>query len=792
MCSHSIVPLALSAVLVLVAPLGSRGIATAQSATYAAITGVVRTTDGVPLEGALASIPRAHRRCLTDAEGRFQLNVRPGAYALVVSRLGYTPHSQPVAVSAGASLNLTVVLEASPIELPPVVVTATSRTTASPLTTAADVEALGGYEKEVTQTVSLGATLEGLPGVTNISTGCAAGKPVIHGLSGNRIRVLNRGIGMDYQQYGARHSPPVDPHLVERIEVVRGAASVLYGSDALGGAVNLIPRVVPTTEDGAGYLSGHLEGGLQSNNRQASGSLRLEGATRGWGWTAAVVRRSAGNMHAPDVPTSLETGSRTAPRFTGELPFTDFDQTTSSLGFGYRWEGNLLAVDYSRWRDQRNFLLPGGDGVGQSLSDDAVQLRGNFLVGDTWALRPVLSLQKNLRLANAPGSPRTRLPQDVAVDLFVRGITARVEAEHERLASLSGRVGIEYLRQDQDTRGRVPLHPSAQVDNVSVFALEGARMGALSVEIGARFDLRRQEAEPNPALLLPDLSAGESAEHLTQKYTVASGAVGLSYRVGNHLAVTANAGRGFRAPSIFELHAYGVHGGVAAFQIGNPTLEAETSLNTDVSVRWHEPKLHAKVTAYRNVISDYVYLANTGEIEPVSGLPIHRTVQEDAVLWGSDLTLQAQVLPWLQVTGVAEAVEGATRQTDLTLPLLPALQSRVGVVVTPGSIGPAGDVRFHLTVRRAEKQDAAGPYEPFWQYDQNPDFGIASTPSYTLLDAGLSLSIPVDGRPATLHVVATNLADTAYRDFLDTYKGYALGMGRNVTIKVGVPIGGRR
>jgi len=790
-CIRSPIHLSLFVVPLLLATAGAGASASAQSGTNGVVAGVVQGADGEPLEGALVSVPRLHLSSLTDVQGRFELSLRSGVHTLFISRIGFAPLTEDVTVGAQASLRLTFLLDESPIELPPFVVTATARTTASPLTTPADIDVLAGHEKEVEQAASLGASLDGLPGVTNISTGAVAGKPVIRGLSGNRVRVLNHGIGMDYQQYGARHSPPVDLHLVERVEVVRGAASILYGSDALGGAVNLIPVAIPNGSDRVSCPSGHLAAGFDSNNHQASGALRLEGAVGGLGWTAMVARRSAGNMRVPMAPTASETGVGTDPRFTGELPHTDFDQTTGSVAVGYRWGPNLVTADYVRWRDERNFLLPNGEGIGQGLSDDALQLRGSFFVGDAWVLRPVVAFQKNLRLANRPGSPRTRLPDDIAVDLLVRGVTLRLEAEHEDVRGLSGRMGVEYLLQDRDTRGAEPLHPAARVDNVSVFAFEGVRWGDLSLEIGARFDGRRQEAEPNAALRLPDYSEGEGPDDLAQSYLAFSGALGLSYRVGPNLAVTANAGRGFRAPSVFELHVYGVHGGVAAFQIGDPRLEAESSLNTDVSVRWHSPRLHVKVTGYRNAIDDYVYLENTGELDPTSGLPIHRTVQEDAVLWGGDISVDAQVLPWLQVRGVAEAVEGSTQHTDLTLPLLPALQSRVGLAWTAGSIGPASDVRIDLTVRRAERQDAAGPYEPFWQYDQNPEFGVASTSSYTLLDAGLSLSMPTHGRPATVHVRATNLTNRAYRDFLDTYKGYALSVGRNLTIRVGVPIGGR-
>ena len=763
----------------------------AQSGPHAVLSGVVTTTDGELLEGALISLTQLHRTAITDARGHFRFaDVPPGTYTVIVWRIGYGHRVHTAHVSAGRATRIDMALEPSAIELQPMVVTATARAAADPLTTAADIDVLGGREKMARETPALGAFLDALPGVASISTGMVAGKPVIRGLSGNRIRILRRGVGMDYQQYGTRHSPPVDPHLVERVEVVRGASSVLYGSDALGGAVNMIPHDIPNAVGRPAYLSGRMGLGVDTNNQQASGSLRLDGAAGGFGWTGALVRRSAGNMRVPDVLTALETGVGTDPRFTGELPFTDYDQTTACFGVGYRWGTSLLAADYFGWRDERNFLLPGGGGVGQGLTDDAVQLRGSFLLGDKWAVRPVTSIQRNVRLANDLGSPRDLLPEAAVVDLSVWSSVTRLEAEHQTIAGFTGRMGLEYMLQNQDTRGSEPLHPAATVKNASVYAFEEVRFGPLTVEMGVRFDHRRQEAEANAELRLPDFDAGETQSVLSQSYKVFSGALGMSYRVGPHMALTANLGRGFRAPSIFELHAYGVHGGVAAFQVGDPSLTAETSLNTDVSMRWHSQRFVAKVTAYRNFLDGYIYLMNTGEIEDRSGLPIHQIGQDDAVLWGGDVSVQAQLLPWLQLHGVVEGVEGTIRDTDQALPLLPALQSQAGLVFSRPEAGPVHDLRFDITVRRAEQKDAAGPYEPFWQFDQNPDFGVASTPAYTLLDAAISLEVPVQGSMTAVHVIGTNLTDCAYRDFLDTYKGYALSAGRNVTVKVDVPFGG--
>jgi iron complex outermembrane receptor protein/hemoglobin/transferrin/lactoferrin receptor protein len=246
--------------------------------------------------------------------------------------------------------------------------------------TPADVSALDGEEKLRRQTASLGEMLDHLPSVSTIATGSAVGKPVIRGLTDTRVRMLQDGIGVNYQQFGVRHPPNIDPFLTERIEVVRGVSSILYGSDAFGGAVNAIsPRIQYASGDEWNH-GGRGTYRYESGNDLHTGAVSLDLAQENWGLTGALVRRDAGNLTVPDTETFDGSGTQSpdVPKFDGELDFTDFEQTNAMLKGGYRLGNAEGTLRYERWEHENNYLLPNGKGIGVDLANNLPVWPGGF------------------------------------------------------------------------------------------------------------------------------------------------------------------------------------------------------------------------------------------------------------------------------------------------------------------------------------------------------------------------------------------------------------------------------
>jgi hemoglobin/transferrin/lactoferrin receptor protein len=791
--------------LVLLLVFLSVGSVRAQSSRGTA-AGTVTGPDGAPLPGVQVVDPALQRGTTTGADGRYRLDNLPvGDHTLEFRFVGYQTAVREVTLEAGETITVDVSLKTQVLETDGVTVTGTARAR-STLRAPQDVDVMGTEDLQSGRSASLGALLqENVGGVSSIQTGSQAGKPVLRGLSGKRVVLLKDGIAQEYYQFGVRHFPTTNASEAERVEVVRGASSILYGSDALGGAINVISKPAPTTGIDELDVGGSASTQYYTNNNERAGSLDLSVAQGDVGWRAGLERRVAGNYHTPDAPTFFETnkgGTFGDPKYTGEVPLTNFEQWSGYAQVGMQGELGTAQLYGDYWSNAQNFVLPTGgpnddnptspppSGLGQNLEHSNVVAKGN-LVADGFVFKPRLSWQRSIRQSGAPGTTLSDIrddgglggfdyPLDLKTDIY----TGRLEVAHPTIGALSGTIGAEVQHQDADTRGPAELQPSARTWNTGVFLFEDLDLAPVTLSFGGRVDVRTVDAVPNDRTTAPDA--------LENTYTTISGAVGGSYAFGNGVAIATNLSSGFRAPTVFELYASGVHGGVAAFQVGNPDLDPERSYSADLSLRVRRDRITAEVTGYVNAIQNYIYLENTEEINPAAGLPVFAADQTDAVLPGLEATIETSPLPWLQVGGSAALLDGTgdglgPQGSDGALPLLPANTVDGFVRWVPADRGRLTNTRVELSMKRALDKDAAGRFEPFSQFDGEfgPPFGTASTRAYSVvnLEARTTLALGL-GAPVTVSVGVDNLLDETYRDFLDTYKGYALSPGRDVQVRL--------
>lgn len=781
--------------------------ASAQS-DRATVTGTVTDEEGEPLPGVQIADPSLQRGTTSAPDGTYTLDgLPPGSHAIEFRFVGYQTAVREVSLEAGETVTLDVSLRTQVLETDGITVTGTARAQRT-IRTPQDVDVLGTEDLDVQRNASLGAVLsERVAGVSSVQTGSQAGKPVLRGLSGNRIRVLKDGIGQEYYQFGVRHFPTTSTNEAERIEVVRGPSSIQYGSDALGGAINVLTRAAPTTDFGEQRIEGRAHTQYFSNNNERAGGIDLSGARGNIGARVGIERRVADDYTAPEGRTFFdadsETGTYGDPKYTGRIPYTNFDQWNGYAQVGTQGEFGSLQVYGDYWINRHNFLLPTGGpaestsnpplGLGQNLAHGNLVAKGN-IVADGFVFRPRLSLQRSLRQSGAPGTTLDDIQDnggyddfDYPLDLKTDIYTGRLEVAHPEVGAVSGTLGAEVQHQDADTRGPAELQPSARTWNLGLFAFEQVDLEPWTFNAGLRGDVRTIDAVPNERTTEP--------EALENQYLTLSGALGANVLVADGVALAANLSSGFRAPSVFELYADGVHGGVAAVQQGDPDLEPERSYSADVSVRVRRDLLTAEVTGYVNAIRNYIYLENTGAEDPAEGLPIFVTNQTNAVIPGIESRVEAQLRSWLHVGGQVALLRGTGDRlnddgTDGTLPLLPANSVQAFVHLSPGRQGPIQDPLIEIDLKHAFDKDAAGRYEPFAQFDAGfgPPFGTASTRAYTNVDLAAEGKVDVGlGSRLSLRVAVQNVLDTTYRDFLDTYKGYALSPGRDVRVSLSVP-----
>jgi outer membrane receptor protein involved in Fe transport len=755
------------------------------------ISGIITNENGEPLAYANIIIPSLGTGTVSARDGSFTLlDVRPGKYLVTVTYVGYESKSMEIRVVDGGESTLDFRLKSTLFELEPIVVTG-SPVASDPLRSPQEIRSVGGRDKLRFQSASLGATIERVPGITSMSTGGVAGKPVIRGHTGERIRILVDGVSQEYQQYGERHAPNIDPFNYERIEIIKGASSLLYGSDAIGGAVNLIPLSPRFAASSNSFIGGMLMGKWSSVDDCMTAGLRLRGGTGSLGFHGSFAARRSGGFSTPDVPTYAESGVRGDPKFTGDIDHTDYEQYTGSFAAGYMFGAGIVTASWDHWWNENNYLLPTGGPIGLGLENRIASIKGFFPVGAI-VVRPGISYQRNSRRATNPGIPREFLPDSARVDLELNVYTIRVDVEHRGTGALAGTVGAEVRYYDHENLGSVPLQPTGHYTDAAFYIFEELALEKHTINAGLRLNYRSQKfqaSETNP--LLP-------ADDEIDYFNVAS-SLGASRRIGEHLTAVANINQGFRIPSFFNSYVYGQHGGVFAFQIGKPDLEPELSFDFSIGLRLATQKIGGSITGYIDYIRNYIYLYDAPD-HPLAPPPseyefVFAHDQEDARIAGLDIDTELEPLEWLHLGGNLSLIASeflAGPHEGRELPLMPTAKAGGYLRFMLPDRGAVRNSNIRLELRYAAGRDAAGPYEPFAQFDDGigPDipFGTASTESYLLLNSGIGFDVDLGDAEFNIDMELTNLTNEAYRDFLDTYKGYTLGLGRGINVTVNVPL----
>jgi iron complex outermembrane receptor protein len=309
------------------------------------------------------------------------------------------------------------------------------------------------------------------------------------------------------------------------------------------------------------------------------------------------------------------------------------------------------------------------------------------------------------------------------------------------------------------------LIPDFDAINIAGYVYEEAAFGDVSASAGIRYDGRTLDVRETPEL-------GVTEQHLT--YHALTGSAGLVWRAAEPFAFAFTIGRGWRAPTAFELFVDGVHEGTVRYEVGDRFLKNESAFNIDLSTRYASDRVQAELTLFHNVIGNYIFISPTGNIDSVSGFPVYLHKQADATLLGGEFSVQAQVSPWLVLNGGFDYVRAENNATTKPLPLIPANRVKLGAKLTTQSLGPLRTPYFSTHARIIASQNRVEEFE-------------TTTGGYTLVDVAVGGSIAAGEANINIDLIAANLFDAKYRDHLSRYKQYALNMGRNIELKLSVP-----
>lgn len=604
------------------------------------------------------------------------------------------PISLLLSLSAGALAASAQILPASPAPANSPVHLEEFVVTGSPLGRAPDEVAqpnsvVAGERLLLLRQATLGETLATQPGISSSYFGPGASRPIIRGLGADRVRVLTGGIGtLDASVISPDHAVSLDPLLIERIEIVRGPATLLYGGSAVGGVVNVIDERIPE-EFPATPFGGRVETRFGSAAEERAAAGVLTGRSGPLVWRVDGFTRQTDDVRIPDF---AETAARRAARDPvidgppprDRLPNSAAKTSGAGAGISYLSAHGHLGIGYSGF-DSR-YGVPGDEAepVDIDLRQRRWDLHGELLEPTTWL--------RGAKLQFGVGDYRhVELEGDEVGTRFTnRAHEGRLELRHAKLADLEGALGFQSSRSNFAAAGDEAFLPPSVTSNHAVFLYEELPVGAVTWQFGTRAE--RQKITPDA----PGLGA--------RSHTGASFSGGAVWKLDDTYSLAFSAAHSERAPNAQELFAHGPHAGTGVFEVGDDRLGVERSAGFDLSLRKRTGLITGSATLFTNRFSGYIFENDTGALDVDSGLPIYQFVQHDADFTGAELELVAHLHEAagtqldLRLTG--DYVRAQNRSTAQPLPR-----------TTPARIGAAVDfrtARFTFTAelrqtRRAER-----------------------------------------------------------------------------------------
>jgi iron complex outermembrane receptor protein len=759
--------------------------------TWAQISGTVTDERHDPLPGAHVLLLPDSLHSVTDSLGTFALGVSDqGEKVLRVTYIGHEPMEMKVAYR-GRPVRLSIDLHLHAHGLDEVVVEEHH---------SSGEASLNSHHMEVAQmemavTGTLARALDDVSGLNMINVGVGIAKPVIRGLSGNRIIVTTDNIKQEGQQWGLDHGLEVDPYDVGDIEILKGPASLQYGSDGLGGVINIQPRKAPALNS----VEGQVLGTFRSNNLHAGGSATVGINSKNIFGRAHYSRQEFADYAVPADSFTYQ-GFR-LPITDRQLKNTAGKEHSGSISVGVLREKMLLRLYVSHYALDaglfsgavgipRSYAL-GPDGDTRDVDKPAQKVRHLKAVftqeyyGDRGDLHIHLGYQRNDRKELSFPEYHSQAVRDLtdtlALGLLLHTGTLSAHFEHRVNKKLRGTYGIDGQVQQNIRSGFEHLLPDYFTTRAGAYAImHWHRDARTTVTGGLRLDhgynstpYRRQYVYASDGTVRDSLVSPATEGHFFN----ISGSIGLSHGlIPGRWELKAHAGKSFRVPHPSETVSNGVHHGTFRHEMGNQSLRSEHGYQIDVSNHVHLHRLTATVTGFFNFFQDYIYLGPSGRFStlPEAG-QIYAYRQDNAIFTGAEAEWQWDIWRGAYAKQVFDMVWNLNLSTGTGLPFTPppALMTELGWKLP--DVWKLDNASIYVRHRHVWAQD---------RVDRNE----RPTPGYDLLEAGIGTRVRFGRQAIDITLSAQNLLDTPYLNHLSRYRLInVVEQGRNVVLTLRVP-----
>jgi iron complex outermembrane receptor protein len=822
----------------------------AQNSLSGKVTGTGK--DSASLEGALVYIPDLKVGGIVHAGGAYSINNLPaGSYTVETRLVGYG--QQIVIVTIKGATTQDFKLSSAAINEEEVVVTGNSNALSKDRNPQPTSEIDKDYLNEHSATNVIDA-IALAPGVSAMTDGQSISKPIIRGLGYNRVVTVSDGVVQEDQAWFDEFGIEVDPDAVDRAEILKGPASLAYGSDAIAGVVNLIPEV-PLAE---GQIKGEIMSNYQTNNGLVNNMFKIGGTNDGISWGARVdyilahayqnafdgyVLNSQFNNFNADATLGIHRkwGYSQVHASYFDMATGIVDGTRDSLGNQLRQvaypdlNGGAASYELPTNQDEKSYTP---FVINQRIRHTKVVWDNSIAVGQG-RITGIFSYQKNQRQeTNDPTMPNTP-------DIYYSSNAATYDLRYvsQNWSGFDFSLGVNGAYQASQSLGTYILIPNYNLFQIGGFAIADYKYKGLTISGGIRYDYRMfhgGDSWIDSASQEPRMPNAPGAFHeftaFNSNFGGVSGSIGATYNFKHDIYLKGNVASGFRAPNVAECAANGVHDGTVVWELGDPNLKPEQSIEEDLSFGMNGKDVSFELDLFNNNINNFIYAKGLSSVfggdsinnsfapigPPLDSAPVYKYTQGNAQLYGGEAVLHIHpaIASWVELYSTLSVVRGGLLHVADSIKVLP--------FVPPTRI--TADLRFNLNnIVRGSKMDKVikrtyikiGFIYCFQQNQVYQQYAVyngytasstpfeyaaskAATPGYFLLNLGAGGDI-LSRKGHTivrLFVAVNNVANTTYMDYMSRFKYYPVNyatdrvgvfnMGRNVSIKLDIPLDFKR
>ncbi len=748
---------------------------------------VTNQQTGEILKGASVYLPDTKKGVITNDKGMYSISVSSGNHTVEVSYIGYSIFSQNVLIKENTIQNFALghtVVESANVTVTSFVRSTSSKRTPTPISILRKDDLFKGASTNFIDALSK------TPGVTQLSTGPAISKPVIRGLGYNRVVVLNDGVRQEGQQWGDEHGIEIDEYNVNRTEVLKVPASIIYGSEALSGVINILSNV-PVSENA---IKGNLFSNYQSNNNLQGYHFDIAGNKNGWVWGVNGSSKKAGDYQN---------------KYDGYVYNSKFNELNGSAYTGIERDWGYSHFFISKFTQKLGMIEGERDAYGNFIkANGALATQADFT--STTPVVPYQYIQHTKYiLDNSIKWGEGRLKANIAYQRNQRQEFGNIENVNEKslyfdLGTLNysfqyllpeknnwkHTIGVNGMQQQNKNKGVETLIPEYKSVELGLFFYTQKNIDKLHLSGGARIDKKGIEFD---------------FQNIPQKldYGAMAGSIGATYDVTDNWVMKFNIAKGYRAPNLSELASNGAHEGTNRYEYGNPHLQSEKSIQFDLGTEWSNEHLSFSGNIFYNRVTDYIFYQKLNSVYGGDSIIMKDEnkyyafayQQRNANLLGAEAVLDFHPHPLdgLHIENTISYVRGQFENAldgSNNLPTIPPFRwiAELRYELMKNS------TRYKNSYASIQFDNVATQQHPFTGYNTE-----TATPGYTLINIGAGTQLNHKGKQLfSIALVAQNITDVAYQNHLSRLKYTAenpvtgrmgvFNMGRNYSLKLNIPL----